>query len=308
MKTTPTSLKSPSTIKGVSPSKLYLADNYNGTLGQFFAQKFSHINDWQARFTKGLVLGEVGGVYMPLRADTPYVDYQYQTIFYYKQVADEVVVPFDYNIIFENERFLVADKPHFLAVAPSGQHLTQTLLTRLKQATQNEYLSPAHRLDRETAGLVLIIKKQKYRGVYQSLFANQHLQKIYHAIAPFDPKLSLPIMLQLRLARSDPFYTMQVVDGIANSQTHIDLLELSPCWRWAKYQLTPTTGKLHQLRVHLNHLGIAIKNDPFYPVINHKPANDFSHPLKLLAHSLSFVDPIDSTPYRFVSQHKLSWD
>lgn len=290
-------------LNGVSASTLYLEKITNppATIFEFLCQKFNHISaeDWQIRFVNRLVFDQNG---MALTLDSPY---QYGTvIYYYREVADEAVVPFDYHILFENDEFMVVDKPHFLPVTPAGRYVRQTLLTRLKHDTQNPNLSPIHRLDRETAGLILISKNPQTRGVYQSLFSGNHIKKIYHAIAPVDKRLSFPKTVALHLQRSTPFYVMQINhEKPANSWTQIEILEQNA--NWAKYLLMPITGKMHQLRVHMHHLGIAILYDTFYPKIIHKACDDFSNPLQLLAKELIFCDPISQTPYHFYSKQDL---
>ena len=200
---------------------------------------------------------------------------------------------------------LVIDKPHFLTISPTGQYVQETLLVRLKKQTGNEFLTPIHRLDRETAGVVLFCKRPQSRGIYQQLFADRQVNKIYHAIAAYKAELKFPQNLKLYLDKGTPFYTMQVITHTkTNTETKIELIEHNHSW--AKYCLTPTTGKQHQLRVHLNHLGIPIKNDPFYPIVQHKADDDFSQPLQLLAKQISFIDPLTKQEMVFNSQLELT--
>lgn len=291
-------------IDGVCASTLYLQKlpYQPASLFAFLCETFTHISpsQWQERFLSGQILNSTG---TPLGIDTPYRHGTH--IYYYRFVANEVVVPFAYEIIFENDELMVVDKPHFLTVAPAGNYVRQTLLSRLKHATNNPHLSPIHRLDKDTAGLILISKNPATRHLYQSLFASQSIHKIYHAIAPVCPHLALPITFSTHLERGEPFYTMQInPNKPANASTHIELLQSKNSW--GKYQLTPTTGKLHQLRAHLNHLGIPIKNDPYYPSVRHRHGDDFSCPLQLLAKSLAFFDPVSKCDVAFVSPRSLS--
>lgn len=285
---------------GVSPSKLYLPkiDPVPETICAYLCQRFGHIDEqvWRQRFDEGLVMDASGS---PLTADTRYQ--HGLTIHYYRQLPDEVVVPFAHRILFETAQLMVVDKPHFLTVAPAGRYVTQTLLTRLKAQTGNAELSPIHRLDRETAGLILFAKTAAARSAYQALFADRAITKVYHAIAPMTKDVHFPLSLELHLERGEPFYTMKVGQGTPNTHTKIDVLQVSDCGRFAKYELHPSTGKLHQLRVHLNHLGIPIVNDSFYPVVAHKADDDFSQPLQLLAKRLSFIDPFSDEAMAFES-------
>lgn len=290
-------------LDGVSASKLHLPQlsTQPDSIFHYLCTQFAHISaqEWQQRFENGLVYDAEG---KRLNLNTPYS--AHQDIYYYRFLTHEVAVPFLHQILFENEHLLVVDKPHFLTMSPTGQYVQETLLVRLKKQTQNEQLTPIHRLDRETAGVVLFSKQPETRAVYQQLFAERQVQKTYHAIAPYQADLPLPCTVQLRMEKGEPFYLMQVVAGTPNSKTEIRLLEHNQ--NWAKYELMPTTGKQHQLRVHLNSLGIAIKNDPFYPILQHKQADDFSAPLQLLAKHLSFFDPISLQQFHFSALQELT--
>lgn len=288
-------------IDGVSPSTLTLPAQGCDFIFDYLVQVFGHIerNEWLERLRQKQIFFGHNGRFFVLDEKTPFMPYA--KVYYYRFVKDEIPIAFDYELVFENARFMVIDKPHFLPTSPAGRYVKHTLLTRLKHASKNPDLSPIHRLDKDTAGLILFCKEAGYRGAYQSLFAKNAIKKTYHAIAPYDPNLSLPRVVNLHLCRGEPFYTMQVGCGLVNSQTHIELI--SHNGTWGLYELTPSTGKLHQLRVHLNHLGIPIKNDPFYPLVKHDTS--FDKPLQLLAKSLSFVDPIDGKFYEFFSKKSL---
>lgn len=269
----------------------------------YLCQQFPHIQpqEWQQRFDDGLVFNTDG---QQLSIHTPYLSEQH--LYYYRHLPHEVIVPFEHQVLFENDQFMLVDKPHFLTVSPTGQYVQQTLLTRLKQHTNNPFLTPIHRLDRETAGLILISKNPQTRGIYQQLFAEKKVQKTYHAIAPFNPHLQFPIQFSARMEKGDPFYTMQIVAGDINSITDIALLEHHS--KVAKYELKPITGKQHQLRVHMNALGLALKNDRIYPHIQHLGADHFSEPLQLLAKSICFIDPISNEQMDFQSKQDLNLD
>ncbi|WP_168398624.1 RluA family pseudouridine synthase [Acinetobacter indicus] len=291
----------PPMINGVSASKVYLQPSSASTVYAYLCQQFPHISaaEWQSRFQDGLVYDAHG---QRLHTDSPFQAHTH--CFYYRFLAHEVTVPFQHQILFENEDLLVVDKPHFLTMSPTGQYVQQTLLVRLKQQTGNEQLTPIHRLDRETAGVVLFSKQPASRGLYQQMFAERQVRKTYHAIAPFLADLSFPCTTRYRMEKGQPFYTMQVVDGVPNSETDIELLAHNG--HLAKYLLKPVTGKQHQLRVHLNQLGIAILNDPFYPQVQHKTEDDFSAPLQLLAKDICFQDPISKAAMAFSSQFDLT--
>ena len=293
----------PPMMNGVTASKVFLpkCETYPKTIFNFLCEEFPHIlpSEWIQRFQDQLIIDQHGQV---LNIDSPYQANQH--IYYYRFLAHETKVPFEEKILFENDDLMVVDKPHFLTMSPTGQYVQETLLVRLKKTTGNPDLTPIHRLDRETAGIVLFSKRPETRGLYQQMFAERQVEKTYLAIAPYRSELTFPLKLNLRMEKGNPFFTMQVIDGKSNSETTIELLEHNS--DWAKYKLSPKTGKQHQLRVHLNYLNIPIKNDSFYPTVKQQEIDDFSSPLQLLAHSIRFIDPIKKIEMYFNSSMVLT--
>nr|WP_276598227.1 pseudouridine synthase [Roseateles koreensis] len=265
---------------------------------------------WQGRLQAGDVLNAEG---QSLTPDAPYRGAS--RVYYWRQLAHEPEIPFEASILFQDEWLLVADKPHFLPVVPAGRYVQQTLLTRLRQATGLATLTPAHRIDRETAGLVLFSIQPQTRSAYQNLFRDRAVSKVYEAIAPFKPTLSLPRWHRSRLAeRADAFMQMEEVAGAVNAETEIRLLERLPSPAgdapeyagMARYELHPSTGQKHQLRAHMNALGLPILGDRIYPrLLPEQVTPDFSNPLQLLARELRFTDPITGTARFFRSELRL---
>lgn len=291
--------------EGVSASRVYLpADQTHLSLLSFFITQFPHITEveWVDRFKEGLILNQEGHAFS---ASDPYLPNTH--LIYFRRLAREPQIPFEEQILYQDEHILVADKPHFLPVTPSGLYLHQTLLNRLKKKTGIQTLSPIHRIDRDTAGLVIFSVKPDERAQYQNLFRDRAVKKFYEAIAPFSEELEkqLPITYQSRLEESEHFLQMQEVDGEPNSDTFIELIQIKR--PWAKYLLSPGSGKKHQLRCHLNALGIPIKDDQIYP--NLTPYQeydlDFSKSLQLLACGIEFQDPITGELRSFKSLQKL---
>jgi tRNA pseudouridine32 synthase/23S rRNA pseudouridine746 synthase len=294
------------TSSGISPSKVFLPQQEQGfaLLLDFLIHQFPAIpeKEWLSRFEDGLI-SNVEGV--PLDAS---VGYEGGTVIYYfKRVISEEIIPFQEQVLYEDAHLLIADKPHFLPVTPGGHYLEQTLLVRLKKATGLESLSPIHRIDRETAGLVAFSKRPEDRNAYQSLFRDKVVTKVYEAIAIYrdDLRQQFPIHHRSRIEESDVFMQMHEVVGEPNSDSLVELLAIKG--EWARYRLQLGTGKKHQLRVHMSALGLPIKNDQIYPVLKpHVVINkDFTHPLQLLAKELSFTDPITQKKHHFFSQQAL---
>jgi len=257
--------------------------------------------EWLDRLRHQLVLDDLA---QPVCADDNYRPYT--KLFYYRHIDNEPALPSQAHILFEDAHLLVADKPHFMPVTPAGRYVQQSLLVQLKQLTGNDDLVPLHRIDRETAGLVLLGKRVQDRDAYHALFRDKHIRKVYHAVASFDPDVSLPRIHTSRLVSGIPFFRMMEVPGHANSETRISLLKSEG--QRALYQLEPATGKRHQLRVHMLSLGLPLQGDLFYPTVLRGPdeAEDFSQPLQLLAHSVMFTDPHTRQVRSFSSQLGLS--
>lgn len=292
--------------EGVSSSRVYLpaAQNYANLL-EFFVSHFPHIDqsEWLSRFQDGLIMSLDGQVLAATDA------YQANThLRYFRRLSREPEIPYEEQILFQDEHILVADKPHFLPVTPSGLYLHQTLLNRLKKRTGIQELSPIHRIDRDTAGLVIFSIKPSERALYQNLFRDRVVKKVYEAIAPYSEELAtkLPMTYQSRIEESEHFLQMQEIAGEPNTDTYIELIEISK--PWARYRLSPGSGKKHQLRCHLNALEIPIKHDQIYPVLTPYQAYelDFSKPLQLLAKEIQFEDPVTGEQRSFVSQMSLA--
>lgn len=285
---------------GVPASATWLPTGDWNTLLEFLCFKFPDIseNNWISRMQRQMVLDESG---LSVDVDAPFQSNA--RIYYYREVDNEIKLPFKEQILYQDEHLLVADKPHFMQIIPRGQYLHETLQVRLQNQLKLPELSPLHRLDRETAGIVLFSKTPETRHLYQNLFAKREMHKVYHAIAAADSSVKLPTTVRSRIERGEPFFRMKEVAGEANSETHIEVLQ--SLGESCLYKLQPITGKTHQLRVHMASLGIAIENDPCYPRLNLKQAGDYSKPLKLLAKSIGFQCPRTGEDVFYESNQKL---
>jgi tRNA pseudouridine32 synthase/23S rRNA pseudouridine746 synthase len=294
------------TRNGVSPSCVGLPAGDWPTITGFLVQRFPAVTRevWLERMAQGLVIDEFGAAVTPER---PYRGHM--RVYYYRALPDEPRVPFEETVLFHDEHLVVADKPHFLPVTPSGRYLQETLLVRLKRKLGIDTLAPIHRIDRETAGLVMFSVQPRTGGAYQALFRQRAISKHYEAIAPWRPELLFPLTRRSRIVQGQPFFRLCEAPGAANSETLIELLEVRASF--ARYRLSPVTGRKHQLRVHMAALGLPIVNDLFYPsVVNPRAQqanDDYSRPLQLLARTLEFIDPYSGQHRRFESQRRLNW-
>jgi len=270
------------------------------TVLAFLQAHFPRIGDWDSRVRRGLVHIEGGGA---VDAATPY-----RTgliVAYFREVAEEAPIPFEARVLHRDDHLLVADKPAFLPVVPAGGFVQETLLARLQTETGIQELVPLHRLDRETAGLVLFSVDPATRGAYAGLFAGERIAKTYEAVAEaaMEPAQTEWIA-ENRLEPGEPFFRMAVVDGPPNARSAITLLE----WRQgrARFAICPATGKKHQIRLHMAAIGYPILHDRFYPELQPEGPPDFDHPLQLLAKRLEFTDPLSGESRRFESQQSLN--
>jgi tRNA pseudouridine32 synthase/23S rRNA pseudouridine746 synthase len=279
---------------GVGASAVFCSPGNWATLSAFLAERLPLVADWPARIARGDVVDEAG---QPL-VDSPYRPHR--RAFYWRQLDAEPDIPFTERIVFQDEHLLVADKPHFLPVTPGGAYVQQTLLTRLRRSSGLQDLSPIHRLDRETAGLVVFSVRPDERAAYQNLFRDRVVSKVYEAIAPAGEG-PWPQVLKHRLVEreGDAFMQMQAVAGEPNAETWVDLVELLDGGR-ARYELRPRTGVKHQLRAQMSALGLPIVGDRIYPLLQpHESPPRFDAPLQLVARAISFADPVTGLPRSF---------
>lgn len=241
----------------------------------------------------------------PWSGDEPYRPHTF--VHFHRELRDEPEVPFELVVLHEDERIVVVDKPHFLASIPRGRHVTQSVVVKARAMLDEPLLAPAHRLDRLTAGVLVLTRQPQWRAAYQSIFEARTAQKTYEAIAPYDPSLELPRRVESHIRKQHGLAQAFEVPGApVNAITDIDVTEVRGAF--ARYRLTPATGRTHQLRVHLNGLGVPIVGDPLYPHVRlDDDIDDFTRPLQLLAKTLEFVDPVDDTPRRYSSERSLTW-
>jgi tRNA pseudouridine32 synthase / 23S rRNA pseudouridine746 synthase len=247
---------------------------------------------------EGRIVDEDG----PLGVDAPFRPAAF--VWFHRDLPDEVPVPFEIGIVHRDADILVVDKPHFLATIPRGRHVLETALVRLRRDLDLPQLSPAHRLDRVTAGLVLFVVKPELRGRYQTLFRDRRVRKTYEAVAPVRPDLVLPRTVRSRIVKERGVICAYEEPGEPNAETLVSLV--AQRGDRGLYRLHPHTGRTHQLRLHLAGLGVPIMGDDFYPALRETPLDDFSSPLQLLAKTLEFDDPLTGRARRFDSERSLA--
>ena len=272
------------------------------SLLKFLCERFPQVPPevWELRMRQGKVLDESGA---PIGLATPFVPQM--RLFYFRELEAEPRIPLNERILFENDQLLIACKPPFLPVMPSGPYIEECLLHRLRGKTGNPQLVLAHRLDRETSGLVLLSKTPQTRGLYAGLFSEGKIEKTYEAVARLaQPPMRTSWLVENRLEKGAPWFRMQATGGPVNARSRIRLMEVRG--DLGLFRLSPLTGKQHQLRLHMSGLGYPILNDRYYPELLPKQEDDFERPLQLLARRLRFRDPVTKEEMEFETERKLS--
>ncbi|APE20643.1 pseudouridylate synthase [Streptomyces venezuelae] len=289
---------------GIDPVRVRLPEDPGGVWGTVR----DHLLDrygaavGAGRIEEMLLSGRFVGTEGPVDGAEPYAVGRY--LWFHRDFPAETPVPFPIGVVHRDERIVVADKPHFLATMPRGRHVTETALARLRRELGLPYLQPAHRLDRLTAGLVLCVVRPEDRGAYQTLFRDRRVRKEYEAVAPYDPAVGLPVTVRSRIEKERGVMAARELPGEPNAESRIELV--GRAGGLGRYRLVPETGRTHQLRVHMNGLGLPILHDPIYPVVRADGPEDFGRPLQLLARTLEFTDPFTGVPRRFESRLALS--
>jgi len=296
---------------GVGASRVAATPGPWRTWKEFLCARLPAAPDWPERLARGDVLDAQG---QPLQACTPCVPGT--VAWYWRALPPEPRVPFEIEVLHHDEHLVAVDKPHFLPVNPGGRYLQETVLVRLKRLLGLDTLVPLHRLDRETAGVLLFTVQPPARGAYHDLFRQRRVRKVYEAVAPWRADVPLPQQCRSRIEErpGDAFMQVHEVPGEANAETLVELIRCLPASDvhstcLAHYRLHPHTGRKHQLRHHMAALGLPIAGDRIYPQLlpaeDRDAAPDYSQPLQLLARELSFDDPVTGQARRFTSRRQL---
>lgn len=313
-------MQSPLPVRdGVNATRLRLPDEGPWeTAMDYMMHRWGHIDPQgiEDRFDAGEIVGEAG---IALDRSTPMQDHTF--IWYYRTLPPETRIPVELNILHQDDHLLVVDKPHFLPTTPGGTYIQESALVRLRNQLGLPDLIPMHRLDRMTAGILLLSTNPETRGKYQVLFEKRQVQKEYECVsaaepAPGHPAVDFPVVVRNRMTKSRSYLLAEVVDGEPNAETRIERLRTFDAsgapdadggpHRRTLYRLEPHSGKTHQLRVHMASLGLGIVNDAFYPQLLDKAPDNYAKPLQLLARGIRFVDPISGSPVEYRSRLELS--
>lgn len=244
------------------------------------------------------------------RRDSPFTPQTF--VFFHRDLPTETPVPAGIGILYSDERILVVDKPHFLSSIPRGRHVLESVVVRLRTQLGLPELTVAHRLDRVTAGVLLLTLERKWRRPYQEIFERREVVKKYRLVAPVVhdsagegvTATKSGWQVRSRIIKERGILQAREVPGVPNAVTDIALI--GEHGGWGLYEASPRTGRTHQIRLHMQRLGAPIVNDPFYPVVLDTPVDDFTHPLQLQAWRMGFTDPVTGDPRAFTSRLRLA--
>lgn len=294
---------------GINAARVKLPAGSWQTLAQWATDSFGQ--EARSAFARGDFTADCGAVLSgrePYRAGA--------RIWVFRPVKDEPPEPLTLPVVFENERIVVIDKPHGMATIPRGSHVAQTVTVAARRQFGNDDIVCAHRLDLETAGLVLLIKKYECRRAYQQLFDRRQVSKTYLAAAAphgdFPPGVRGRYILNLYRPSGQPNVEVweegtPLPAGISVSRSVTDITFKTAAGGIGLYELHPRTGYLHQLRAVMNHLGVPICGDPLYPramTLGEQASRPYR--LQLLAQELSFSDPYTGREMNFRSRRGLA--
>jgi len=285
---------------GLGPDRVRMpAGSAATTVLEFLRAEFPG-EDWAGRIAVGELVDEHGRAVGELSRCQPT-----RFVYFYREPPPEPAVPFEVEVLYRGDGLVVVDKPHFLATIPRGAHIRETVTVRLRRDLGLPDLVPVHRLDRMTAGVLLCTADRALRRPYQQMFERQQVRKVYEAVAGFREDVAFPRVVRSRIVKEHGQPTAREVVGEPNAETTVEVIERRG--DRARYRLRPVTGRTHQLRLHMASLGVPIVGDDFYPRVRRRAPGEFADPLRLVARSLAFTDPVSGVERCFVSGRSLSW-
>jgi 23S rRNA pseudouridine1911/1915/1917 synthase len=199
-----------------------------------------------------------------------------QEIFLWRPPWDETEVPTSIPVLYEDEYFLAVNKPANLPVHPSARYHRNTLIMMLQAARPNEFVSLAHRIDRETSGVLLVSKTRACDRALKRMFQRRDgVHKQYTAITwgvpdpnngattfrveyPLERDYGSRFQVKMRVGRSEESLH-------AATQFYVeDHVVASTGRTYARIRCILETGRQHQIRVHLATVGTPIVGDKLY--------------------------------------------
>ncbi|MEM6722010.1 MAG: pseudouridine synthase [Bacteroidota bacterium] len=200
-------------------------------------------------------------------------------------------------IVYEDDFIIAVAKPNNMLVHHSSmarnQSEEQTLLNVLRQQFDRTFF-PIHRLDRKTSGIVLCAKQKEYVAEFQQLFVTNQIEKVYYGLVRgFSPENGI---IDSPVKGRDANVHKEALTKFKTLATVTLPIPVQPfeTSRYSLVKLLPKTGRMHQLRIHLNKISHPLIGDPKYGDRFHNrmfQAEFQISNLLLHAASLSFVHP-----------------
>lgn len=215
-----------------------------------------------------------------------------EVVFHEKELPKAIPEDIPLDIIFEDDELLAINKPRGLVVHPAPGHFGGTvvnaLLYRYKELLTQTSLRPGiiHRLDKDTSGVLLIAKTARALEAMSQAFKDREVEKEYVAICIGNPGTKTITNTLGRDSKNRQKFTVTEKGKPASSE--IETVDYFQGYSWVR--ILPFTGRTHQIRVHLSHLGCPILGDPIYGNIKINQKFQLNGQL-LHAQSLKFVHP-----------------
>jgi 23S rRNA pseudouridine1911/1915/1917 synthase len=212
--------------------------------------------EWAARLHRGEV--EIEG----MRVGHDAVLNAGQTVVWHRPPWNEAEVPAHFTVIHEDESILAVNKPSGLPTMPAGGFLAQTLLTLVR--ARHAEASPLHRLGRHTSGLVLFAKTAAAASALARAWRDRDVTKTYRALALGSTRTDMIVIdAPIGAVRHPRLDTVQAArkDG---KPSHSVATVLERRHDQTLFSVDITTGRPHQVRIHLAYAGFPLVGDPMY--------------------------------------------
>ena len=217
------------------------------------------------------------------------------------------------EIIYQDNYCLLVTKPNNVLVHHAHHSRNKIEEESLIQLIENQFgkrYYPIHRLDRKTSGIILLASKREYVASFQALFTNNEIQKIYYGVVrgfSQDNKIiNSPVKGRDALVYREAETHLNCLDKI---ELNIPVKPYDSS-RYSLVQLKPKTGRMHQLRIHMNKVSTPLINDAKYGDKNHDLmyAEQFGwRNLFLHAGSLEFIHPFTNQKLTLKSSFSEDW-
>ena len=184
--------------------------------------------------------------------------------------------PTDFAVLFSDEALLVVNKPAGLSTLPDGYNPT---LPHIKSVLERQFVQLwiVHRLDKDTSGVLLLARSAEAHRSLNTQFEQHRVSKLYHALVVGDPEWQEQTV-SLALRPNGDRQHRTVIDPQAGKPAVTHLKVLESYGNYCLLEAVPETGRTHQIRAHLNALGLSIIGDKLYGKSNTHPDGLKTHP------------------------------